>query len=158
MFWNLFNQSAAQATQDGNFVEFVLADDLNAFRKYDSKAKNVDILKDIASCQSMLHSWGRANQVSFYAAKESKNILSRSNPYGSPFRLLGIRFDCQLLWTDTVFGVGQNLPMEAQCYTKDEKIQQMRTTRITVPRSVVVFHRILDGSDLPCLPLFFGYA
>ena len=85
----------------------VFADDLNAFKKYGSKATNAYILKDVDSCQDMLHSWGRANQVTFDATKESKHILSRSNPYGDPFSLLGIQFDCKLLMTDTVLDLAR---------------------------------------------------
>ena len=102
MFWNVFYQDAAHAIQSANFVEIIFADDLNAFKKYGSKATNADILKDMDSCQNMLHSWGRANQVTFDPTKESKHILSRSNPHGHSFSLLGIQFDCKLLMTDAV--------------------------------------------------------
>ena len=50
-----------------------------------------------------MHAWGKANQVTFDAAKESQHILSRRCPHGDPFKLLGIRFDCKLLMADTVF-------------------------------------------------------
>ena len=53
-------------------------------------------------CQDELHKWGMANQVSFDATKESKHILSRTQSYGAPFDLLGVRFDCKLLIPDTV--------------------------------------------------------
>ena len=38
----------------------------------------------------------RRNQVSFDPAKESAHIVSHAQPYGDPFKLLGICFDCKL--------------------------------------------------------------
>ena len=63
---------------------------------------NEAILADMSSCQAELHSRGRANQVVFDASKESEHILSRRDPYGEPFVLLGVQFDCKLLMTDAV--------------------------------------------------------
>ena len=45
--------------------------------------------------QQELHRWGAANQVSFDADKESKHVLSRSEPFGADFKLLGVVFDCE---------------------------------------------------------------
>ena len=44
----------------------------------------------------MIINWGDANQVSFDAAKESKHILSTTDPEGSTFKLLGVPFDTEL--------------------------------------------------------------
>ena len=62
----------------------------------------------MTSCQAELHKWGRANQVSFDAGKESQHILSRTRPYGSGFELLGVSFDTKLLMTDSVFKLAKD--------------------------------------------------
>ena len=44
-------------------------------------------------CELELHKWGKANQVSFDPATESKHILALNGGEGSNFRLLGVPFD-----------------------------------------------------------------
>ena len=39
MLWNVFYEDASKAIRSKAFTEIVFADDLNAFRKYDSKAE-----------------------------------------------------------------------------------------------------------------------
>ena len=102
LLWNVFYEDASTAIRLNDFVELGFADDLNAFRTYESNVGNSAILQDMEECQDELHKWGMANQVSFDATKESKHILSRTQSYGAPFDLLGVRFDCKLLMTDTV--------------------------------------------------------
>ena len=46
--------------------------------------------------QHELHTWGLANQVTFDAGKESRHVLSRTEPYGDDFKLLGVVFDNKL--------------------------------------------------------------
>ena len=46
--------------------------------------------------------------MTFDPNKESKHILSRTKPFGEPFDLLGVRFDCKLLMTDTVCGLAKD--------------------------------------------------
>ena len=48
------------------------------------------------SCQAELHRWGKANQVSFDANKESVHVISHTQPHGDNFKILGVMFDCQL--------------------------------------------------------------
>jgi len=102
MLWNVFYEDSSLAIRSQSFEEIVFADDLNAFRKYNAGTPNETILADMNSCQAELHSWGKANQVVFDASKESQHILLRSNPYGDPFVLFGVQFDCKLLMTDGV--------------------------------------------------------
>ena len=108
MLWNVFYGDASKAIRSKSFTEIVFADDLNAFRRYESKVPTDTILKEMGECQSELHDWGKANQVTFDASKESQHILSRKSPYGDPFNLLGIRFDCKLLMTDTVLELAKD--------------------------------------------------
>ena len=47
-------------------------------------------------CETELHKWGKANQVSFDSAKESVHIVSHAQPHGDSFKLLGVTFDFRL--------------------------------------------------------------
>ena len=82
--------------REAGFTETVYADDLNAFKEVPAELPNEDALEEAKTCQKKLHTWGRANQVSFDATKESFHVLSRSTPWGSDFKLLGVTFDCKL--------------------------------------------------------------
>jgi hypothetical protein len=53
-------------------------------------------MKSLDLVQNELHQWGHANQVAFDSGKESKHVLSRTDPHGSEFKLLGVTFDCKL--------------------------------------------------------------
>jgi len=74
--WNLFFEDSRLAINKHEFTEIVYADDLNAHKEYDRAQSNELILRDIAKCQSSLHAWGGANQVTFDPAKESFHILA----------------------------------------------------------------------------------
>ena len=102
VLWNLFYEDSNEPIDKSGFVEVKFADDLNAFKEFEPKAKNKTLMEAIDGCQSSLHAWGRANQVAFDASKEGKRILSRTRPHGEPFLLLGILFDCKLLMDEAV--------------------------------------------------------
>jgi hypothetical protein len=102
MLWNLFYEDARHAINEWLFEEVVFADDLNAYRIFSSNTDNRCIDQAISNCQHELHKWGRANQVSFDASKESRHILSLTEPIGNTFRLLGICFDGALDMCSTV--------------------------------------------------------
>ena len=53
-------------------------------------------MTDTKKCQTELHKWSRANQVSFDPAKESVHITPHAQPHGDSFKVLGICFDCKL--------------------------------------------------------------
>ena len=94
--WNLFYEDARRAIHETGFEEIVYADDLNGFKEFEHNASVVSVLADAKKCQTELHKWGRANQVSFDPAKESVHIVSHAQRHGDPFKLLGICFDCKL--------------------------------------------------------------
>ena len=81
------------------FEEIVYAEDLNGCKGFEHNASVDSVLTDVKKCQTEFHKWGRANQVSFDPAKESVHIVSHAQPYGNPFKLHGICFDCKL-WMD----------------------------------------------------------
>ena len=74
----------------------VFADDLNAYREEPLTTENEVALGKARQCQTALHARGRANQVSFDATKESFHVLSKQEPEGESFKLLGVPFDCEL--------------------------------------------------------------
>ena len=94
--WNVFYEDAALPIRDSSFTEVVYADDLNAYAEVDKDTSNTEALEQARTCQTLLHTWGRANQVSFDASKESFHVLSQHEPEGEDFKLLGVLFDCQL--------------------------------------------------------------
>ena len=53
-------------------------------------------MDDLSSCRSRVHTWGKANRVSFDAGKEHLVIIHPSKHHGEPFRLLGLMVDLDL--------------------------------------------------------------
>jgi hypothetical protein len=94
--WNLFFEDAYKAIREFMFEEIVFADDLNAYKIVPASTPIENATAAMDTVQGELHRWGAANQVSFDPVKESKHILSRSDPFGTDFKLLGIIFDCKL--------------------------------------------------------------
>ena len=100
--WNLFFEDAREAINNWLFEEIVYADDLNAYRLFSSSTDTATIETCTRSCQTELHAWGRANQVVFDPAKESRHILSLIDPVGQTFRMLGVLFDGSLVMDEAV--------------------------------------------------------
>ena len=100
--WNIFIADASSVLRAKFFTESVYADDLNAFKAFDSSVSNNTIYEDLEEAQLDLHEWGRGNQVTFDPGKESKHILSRCRPDGPNFLMLGVVFDCKLVMAETV--------------------------------------------------------
>ena len=94
--WNLFFEDAARAINEFFYEEVIFADDLNAYKVVPSTTNVDTAMKSMDCVQAELHKWGRANQVTFDPGKESKHILSRTEPHGEDFKLLGVIFDCKL--------------------------------------------------------------
>ena len=83
----------------------IFADDLNAWRSFCRSTKNIQIVRAMKSCQARLHSWGDANRVEFDSSKESMTILSRQEPWGNSFKLLGVIFDAGLYMEEAICGI-----------------------------------------------------
>jgi uncharacterized protein YjiS (DUF1127 family) len=94
--WNTFFEDARNAIHEMHFKEMVYADDLNAYRAFPGSTTRKKMLESARLCQEELHQWGKANQVTFEASKESFHIVSKSEPFGKDFKLLGITFDTSL--------------------------------------------------------------
>ena len=94
--WNLFFRDARAAVMAAKFEEVVYADDLNAYKEFDKMIENEAIIAECKTCQHHLHEWGKANSVTFDPCKESLHVLSRWEPMGEDFKILGIDFDLRL--------------------------------------------------------------
>ena len=103
--WNIFFADSCRPIRDANFEEVVFADDLNAFRCFDAEIESEKILTECAECQKKLHTWGKANRVSFDPSKESIHVMGRAHPVGEGFKILGIQYDLQLLMGDCIDSV-----------------------------------------------------
>ena len=106
--WNAFYGDARQAVRACQFMEIIFADDLNAWRKYDAGTNHETMQTDMKLCQDELHKWGAANQVVFDPAKEGRFILHRKCPQGDDFELLGVRFDCKLIMSESVYSLAKD--------------------------------------------------
>ena len=100
--WNAFYADSRRPIQKCGFQEIVFADDLNAWKKFSAGTAHGTMLTAMQKCQHELHQWGSANQVSFDRDKEGMYVLSRKQPHGTSFNLLGIHFDCKLVMTESV--------------------------------------------------------
>ena len=100
--WNVFFEDARVPINACGFNEIVYADDLNAFRSFPLAVCNADVMGHIARCQESLHTWGGANGVEFDPGKESCHVVSRSDPHGPDFRILGVMYDTKLLMHSAV--------------------------------------------------------
>ena len=94
--WNTFFGDSQQAIAEHGFTDIVFADDLHALKDFESSAPEIDIMHALGVCRDSLHTWGRADEVSFAASKETCKILSKSRPVGEPFKPLGVLFDTNL--------------------------------------------------------------
>ena len=100
--WNLFFEDAATAIRFHEFCEIVVADDFNAYKAFEFDAGNEAMFSDLKNYQCEVHNWGKANQVSFDASKESMHILALKNCEGPTFRVLGVPFDNALRMNDAI--------------------------------------------------------
>jgi len=98
--WNLFFEDARLCLELISFVAIVFEDDLNTFKPFLNAAHNAAFGEELDVAQHSLHTWERANRVSFDPNKESKHILSRQDHIGGNFKILGVDFDCKLVMED----------------------------------------------------------
>jgi hypothetical protein len=99
--WNVFF-SDVSAVISSEFTETKFADDLSAFRAFDSSIGQSEILDTMKDCQSGIHKWGKINRVSFDSTKEHCLILSKHTPQGDSFKFLGPLVDTKLVMAEEV--------------------------------------------------------
>ena len=88
--WDLFHEGATRAVPEEGFVEVDHADNLNGFIEFEHDASFDSVMSVATKCQTELHQWGEANEVSFDPAKESVLVVSHAQPHGDSFKLLGV--------------------------------------------------------------------
>ena len=131
--WNIFYEDAAVAIHIHDFCEIVFADDLNAYKTFALATPNETLKTDMKKCQLELHKWGRANQVSFDASKESMHVLAVQGSEGANFRLLGVPFDNALSMRDAV------IELVGECTWKMASI--LRTARFFTDGELVNLYK-----------------
>ena len=181
--WNLFFADAAAAIREFMFFEMVYADDLDAYKIVPSSTGDDEAMRMMDKAQTELHKWGAANRVSFDPAKESKHVLSRKDPHGSEFKLLGVIFDCRLYMDvaiSTLVGkvrwkIAMLLRSRASFSTEDMVVQyKQQILSVVEYRTGAIYHattsilRKLDkvqesflrqlGIDMKCALLDFNLA
>ena len=93
ILWNLFFGDADLPIHLAHYMEIVFADDLNAYRTFRNAIPNGTILRTALNCQKKLHTWGRANGITFDESKESTTTILRKSPHGEGFKMYGFFFD-----------------------------------------------------------------
>ena len=78
LLWNLFFGDAKLPIRLARFIEIIFADELNAYRFFKNKVNQGTILRTAKNSQTKLHTWGRANQITFDTNKKSTTIISRN--------------------------------------------------------------------------------
>ena len=86
----MYYEDVQLAAQTALFTESVYADDLICFRSFAGGVGNDFILSCLRQCQREVHTWGKANAVTF------ENIWDFRHPVGPNFTLLGVLFDPSL--------------------------------------------------------------
>ena len=99
--WNVHFEDVSESVPDG-FSESKFADDLNVYKAFPVTVENEQILEELSECQTSIHDWGAKNQVIFDETKEEYAVISRVNPHGTTFKLLGAQIDPKLLMTDEI--------------------------------------------------------
>ena len=101
---------------------------MNALRVFPTGVQHTNILKGLAVCRTELHDWARANQVASDPKKDSVHILSKTESFGSEFKILGVVFDSGLPMpgavNEVVTATGWKLrtPIKTKNYYSDAKV------------------------------------
>ena len=119
--WNLFFEDAAAAIKEHLYEEVIFADDLNAYKVVPSTTTLPIAMQSIDKVQAGLHRWGTANQVTFDASKESRHVLSRTDPHGPDFKLLGVVFDCRLTMEGAVRSLAGKVKWKLQMLLRSRR-------------------------------------
>ena len=136
----VFYEDARRAIHETGFEEIVYANDLNGFIEFEHNASVVSVLADAKKCQTELHKWCRANQVSSDPAKESAHIVSHAQRHGTPFKVLGICFDCKLQMDLAVRDVVSQVPWKMTTILRTRRFHLCKFTNrrscrlLSIPR------------------------
>ena len=96
ILWNVFFKPLDAIVTEEKFSIAKFADDMTAFKNFESDTRNADITTELRRCQESCHTWGANTRVTFDKAKEFYCIIHRGDPLGEAFKLLGILVDPKL--------------------------------------------------------------
>ena len=74
----------------------MFADDLNVFQEFDRLAPLPSVVSTLETCRTRVHSWGRANRVTFDPGEKHLVVMHPSMGHGAAFKLLGCIMDADL--------------------------------------------------------------
>ena len=100
--WNVFFKPVARPIVAKTFRAAKFADDLTAYKNFESSTANAQITESLHELQDDVHEWGRCNRVTFDPSKEHFCILHRADFAGDTFKLLGTLLDPKLLMEDEI--------------------------------------------------------
>jgi hypothetical protein len=112
--WNTYFGECVCAIRSCGFEVVIYADDCNASKVYPRARSTNSIMEDLHGCQQALHSWGRANAVTFDAGKEQFLVLCGVEPSGAPAKLLRIEFDNRLGMASAVHRCAANASLKTK--------------------------------------------
>jgi len=132
--WNTFFADVGTPASSTGGREAMFADDLNVFQEFDRALPAHVCQEQLERCRKRVHSWGKANRVSFDALKEHMIILHPSESMGEPFKLLGCMVDVNLRMQSAVEQVLSKIRPKVTAilrtrgyYTTQELILQFKT-------------------------------
>ena len=99
---NVFFQPVDQIISALAYRIAKFADDLTAYKNYESSKSNTEIEVDLRKVQHDVHEWGAASRVAFDADKEHFIILHKLDPNGHTFKHLGTLIDPKLVMEEEV--------------------------------------------------------
>ena len=94
--WNSFFSDVSVPAKSTGGRESMFADDLNVFQEFDRKKNLAEVQDTLQQCREKIHTWGKANRVSFDPSKEHLVVLHPAEYHGPCFKLLGLMVDTDL--------------------------------------------------------------
>ena len=111
--WNVFFIEINYTLQRCLFRIAKFADDLTAYRNYNSSVSNTQIHDDLNDCQAACHQFGVSRRVTFDASKKHFCSFHKLHCSGETFRVLGTLVDPTLTMQDEIRKIrNKNTPQD----------------------------------------------
>ena len=114
-------EDAHIAIREFMFEEIIFPDDLNAYKIVLASTSIERAIEAMDHVQGERPQWGATNQVSFDPSKERRRILSRADPFGIDFKLLGITFDGKLEMESAVRSLTSKVQWQLQMLLRSRR-------------------------------------
>ena len=82
--WNTFFADVDTPASSTGGRDAMFADDLNVFQEFDRALPAHVCQEQLERCRKRVHSWNKANRISFDSSKELMITLHPSEPMGEP--------------------------------------------------------------------------